>query len=169
MKKPHIYKLIQQGAVLPEREDDESLEDFTERTLEYLKAESAKETLRIKEAESESLRAISRAAEDQRKEIELELVRARKTLPKDVSRLEEQKKFLTDELAELNERISMNQEIINDAIRLRVAKKVRDYYRKDPAINEAFDTVINAINGYDDALERELRKEIEETEYDAVS
>ncbi len=166
---PHIYKLIQQCAVLPEREANETLEDFTERTLEYLRAESAKETLRIKEAESESLRAISIAAEEQRKEIELELVRARKTLPKDVSRLEEQKQYLTDELAELNERIAKDQEIINDAIRLRVAKKVRDYYRKDPTINEAFDTVINAINGYDDALERELIKETEEMEYDAVS
>lgn len=168
---PHIYKLIQQGAVLPERALDETLEDFTERTLEYLKAESAKETIRIKEAENESLRAISIAAEEQRKEIELELERVRKTLPKDVSRLEEQKKYLTDEIAELNERIARDQQIINDALRLRVAKQVRDYYRKDSTINEAFDTVINAINGYDDALERELirKSEIDEIEYDAVS
>jgi len=186
---PHIYKLIQQNSVIPEREKDESLEDYTQRTLDYLKVKSANEMYRIKEEQNESLRIISKAAEDQRKELELELERKRTSLPKDIKRMEFHKNTLNCELTNIMDEINIQNELLRqtreqlkkeeeikkDAEKYKKLKEIREYYKTDPVTNEMFENVINLINGYDDSLQRELERldELEEIdnnfEYDELN
>ena len=186
---PHLYKMLQDNKDLPEMRENESIHDYNDRVTEYFRERNASELLKIKEAEDESLRNISKSFEDQRKELELEFERKRSSIPKDIKRMEFHKNALNNELANITEDINMQNELLRqtreqlqkqedikrDAEKYKRLKEIREYYRSDPVANEMFENVIELINGYDDTLQRELERldELEEIdnnfEYDEVN